>query len=308
MDRTGTPPQLWFLALVYCMHVLNHSSDPTLNNRQPIFVATGKVGDISSMMYFQWLEPVFVKLDDSHFPSKSTEILCYWVGIAEHVGHSMTFKVWNKKTNKILDRSTIRTALDPKTRNLRANPLADDGLVHHDFVRWLHEKETGEQSDAETGEHTSNVDDYGDPTGRPPDADDTVPAVPTGTATVVPPDNAATTSGERASTDADYGEKVTRETPTTPIVETVDDDEDIPPSDTPHDGDNDDDEENSPLWVVLTDENGQPTNDKDGKPIKFKGLEPAELQGRTFLQPLEDGTIRRGRIVAQLQDHQDRGG
>ena len=50
MDRTGTLPQLWFLALVYRMYVLNHSYDPTLNNRQPIFVATGKVGDISSMM------------------------------------------------------------------------------------------------------------------------------------------------------------------------------------------------------------------------------------------------------------------
>lgn len=64
MDRTGTPPQLLFLALVYCMHVLNQSSDPTLNNRQPIFVATGKILDISSMVYFQWLEPVFVKRND----------------------------------------------------------------------------------------------------------------------------------------------------------------------------------------------------------------------------------------------------
>ena len=42
MDRIDTPPQLWFLALVYCMHVLNHSSDPTVNSRQPIFVATRK--------------------------------------------------------------------------------------------------------------------------------------------------------------------------------------------------------------------------------------------------------------------------
>ena len=180
--------------------------------------------------------------------------------------------------------------------------------THHDFVRWLHEKETGEQSDAETGEHTSDVDDYGDITERPPDADNTIPAAQTGTATAVPPANEATTSGERASTDADYGEKVTSEPPTTPIVETVAEDEDIPTSDTttPNDDDNDDAEENSPLWVVLTDENRQPTNDKDGKPIKFKGLEPTELQGRTFLQPLEDGTIRRGRIVAQLQDHQDK--
>ena len=54
------------------------------------------------------------------------------------------------------------------------------------------------------------------------------------------------------------------------------------------------------------DENGHPTVDKDGKPIRFKGTEPAELQGRTFLQPLEDGTIRREQIEEQLQDHHDK--
>ena len=102
------------------------------------------------------------------------------------------------------------------------------------------------------------------------------------------------------------GGGVTSEPPTTPIVETVDEDEDIPNRDPTTPTDNNNDKENSPLWVVLTDENGQATNDKDGKPIKFKGLEPTELQGRTFLQPRDDGTIRRGRIVEQLQDHQDK--
>ena len=118
----------------------------------------------------------------------------------------MTFKVWNKKTNKILDTSTICTALDPKTHNLRANPLADNGLVHHNSVQWLHGMATGEQSDAETGERTSTVADYGERiTGRPPDGDTAVPDVPADTATVVPTINDDVTSGERTSTDADWG-------------------------------------------------------------------------------------------------------
>ena len=191
----------------------------------------------------------------------------------------MTFKVWNKETNKILDRSAIRTALDPKTRNRRANPLADDGLVHHDFVKWLHEKETGEQSDAETGERTSTVADYGERiTGRPPDADPPVPITsPNPSPATVPTSPTATAPGESFSTAEAYGERITGKPkpPTTPVVETVVEDEDIPTSDTTDDNDND--EESSPLWVVLTDENSQPTNDKDGTPIKFKGLAPAEL-------------------------------
>ena len=71
MDRTGTPPKLWFLALNYCVYVLNHTSDPSLNNRQPLTVATGQVRDISPLLQFAWMEPVFFKLDDSAFPSKS---------------------------------------------------------------------------------------------------------------------------------------------------------------------------------------------------------------------------------------------
>ena len=53
-------------------------------------------------------------------------------------------------------------------------------------------------------------------------------------------------------------------------------------------------------WILLTDES------KEGKPITFKGLDPAELQGQTFLQPLEDGTIWRGRIAEQLKEHSDK--
>ena len=103
------------------MFLINVVSDPTLNNQQPIFRATGRQGDISSLTAFSWLEPVYFKLDDSSFPSQSSEILGFWVGIAEHVGHAMTFLVWHPKTNKILPRSTLRSALSPHLQNKKSN-------------------------------------------------------------------------------------------------------------------------------------------------------------------------------------------
>ena len=56
------------------------------------------------------------------------------------------------------------------------------------------------------------------------------------------------------------------------------------------------------MYVVLTDEHGMPRLDDDGQPITTWGIAPAELEGRTFLQPQPDGTIRRGRIVKEVED------
>ena len=93
MDRTGTPPELWFLCMCYVAYVLNHVSDPSLNHRQPIFAATGRTGDISALLSFKWMEPVYYKIEDLSFPSESPEGSGYWVGIAEDVGHAMTYKI-----------------------------------------------------------------------------------------------------------------------------------------------------------------------------------------------------------------------
>ena len=51
------------------------------------------------------------------------------MGIAEHVGHAMTFKVLTDDTKKIIYHSNIRLALDPKSRNLRLDPLNDDEYI-----------------------------------------------------------------------------------------------------------------------------------------------------------------------------------
>jgi len=66
------------------------------------------------------MEPVYYKIDDSSFPSGSGEEFGYWVGFAEHVGHNMTYRIWNQRTGKILDRSAVRSARD-NNPNMKAS-------------------------------------------------------------------------------------------------------------------------------------------------------------------------------------------
>ena len=85
---------------------------------------------------YQFWEPVYYKLDDSNFPSDSTEKLGHFVGIAEHVGHAMTFKVLTADTHKIIFRSRIRSALKNGESNLLAGE--DAKAVTSKIIKFFH--------------------------------------------------------------------------------------------------------------------------------------------------------------------------
>ena len=57
------------------------------------------------------------------FPSESKEYRGQWVGVSEHCGHYMTFKVHTDDTLKVIHRSNICSALDPTSQNQRIDPL-----------------------------------------------------------------------------------------------------------------------------------------------------------------------------------------
>ena len=151
MDRTNTPPHLWFACMCYVAYVMNHSSDPSLNHKTPLFLASGRISDISAIASFRWLEPVYFKDHDTHFPSSSPEKFGYWVGVAENVGHDLTYLIWSKEHNKIIPRSCVRSALDPSTINPRAT-----GFENVSFP-------------SENDAHPPTVQDYGERLGRPPE-------------------------------------------------------------------------------------------------------------------------------------------
>jgi hypothetical protein len=79
-------------------------------------------------MYFYFWEPVYFLMDEKEqsFPGKSKELRGRWVGISEHIGNKMTYKIITDDTGEIICRSAIRTARDPTMKNLREDPLVPD--------------------------------------------------------------------------------------------------------------------------------------------------------------------------------------
>ncbi len=134
MDRTATSAYCWLLCrMMYICFLLNSCVSGTLNNKTPLFIATGSTNDISPLLVFQWYERVYYKANDLGFPSESPELAGHFVGIAEHVGHVMTFKILTDDTHKIIYQSNVRSALDPKERNLRIDLLG--GEISTPFVK-----------------------------------------------------------------------------------------------------------------------------------------------------------------------------
>ena len=133
LDRTGSLPSTWLLAMAYVCFLLNHTYNGSIRSI-PITVATGSTPDISPLLAFTWWEPVYYKVDDSKFPTDSREKRGRFVGIAENVGHSMTFKVLTDDTQRVICRSGIRSALDSSSSNLRLDPI--DGESLRNFVKF----------------------------------------------------------------------------------------------------------------------------------------------------------------------------
>ena len=125
LDRAAAPAYTWLLCLMYVCFIINVTVS-TGSNFVPLQVATGSLADITPVLRFRFLEPVYYKLDDSDFPSESREKRGYFVGFAENVGHYMTIKVLTDDTNKVICRSNVRSALNSKERNLRMDPLGGE--------------------------------------------------------------------------------------------------------------------------------------------------------------------------------------
>lgn len=131
LDHPGAPLSLWFLALTYVCMILNHTAYAFIGNAIIIQVLTGATPDISALLQFDFYEPVYYKMEESHFPSMSNEKSGYSVGISEHVGHALTFMILTDDTKKIIYWSVVHTATDPATRNLRVNETPDHELEEH---------------------------------------------------------------------------------------------------------------------------------------------------------------------------------
>jgi hypothetical protein len=102
MNHTGTPDYTWLLCLVYVCILLNHLATESLNWQVPLQHLTGSTPDISALLLFEFLEPIYYAVEETSCPSHPVEALGHWVGIAEHVGDTLTFKVLTDDTHKII--------------------------------------------------------------------------------------------------------------------------------------------------------------------------------------------------------------
>jgi hypothetical protein len=119
LDRSGAPAHTWLLCLQYTCYLLNHTYNTSIK-MVPLHALVGSTIDISPLLRFHFWERVYYKCVDSDFPSESREAVGHIVGISEHCGHAMTWKILTVDTKRIIYRSLVR-AVSPSDANLRAD-------------------------------------------------------------------------------------------------------------------------------------------------------------------------------------------
>ena len=108
--------------LMYMCLLLNHAYNSGIIGK-PITKATGSTADIISLLRFHFWKPIYYKVDDSDFLSESTEKRSPWVGIAEHIGHAMTFKVLTDDNQEVFFRSKVLSSEELMESNIRFETL-----------------------------------------------------------------------------------------------------------------------------------------------------------------------------------------
>lgn len=89
--------------------------------------------------------------DDNKFPSEIVEGQGHFVGISEHVGNTMTFKILTSDTNKIIYRSCFRS-----TETFDKNYLAEMGRNQDNLPVFFDRNITA--PDSEDGENEADID------------------------------------------------------------------------------------------------------------------------------------------------------
>ena len=104
--------------MLYVIFILNNTFCNSIKG-VPIQKLNGSTNDISPILCFKFWEEVYYMHEDTKFPSEIVEGHGHFVGISEHVGNIMTFKILTSDTNKVIYRSVVRSA-ESFDRNHRA--------------------------------------------------------------------------------------------------------------------------------------------------------------------------------------------
>jgi hypothetical protein len=133
LDRSGSPENTWLLAEQYVCFILNHLATPSLSHKVPLQLLTGSTVDISAILRFVWYEPVYFQAVEPHFPSDSREDHGFFIGFAHNVGNALTYRILTRDTQKIIERSAVRSAMNPTDPNLCLDIF--DGETAREFIK-----------------------------------------------------------------------------------------------------------------------------------------------------------------------------
>ncbi len=152
LDRTGAPPSTWLLCYQYICVVLNLTYVDKLGTT-PLQCLTGQTQDISILLPFSFWEPVYYATADKlsyntnvSFPSESSEAKGNFVGFGDSVGDALTFKVLTNDTQRVLFRSSVRSAIKSHP-NLRLDPTNGENSSLAPSSSFLPEYMDAEQED-----------------------------------------------------------------------------------------------------------------------------------------------------------------
>jgi hypothetical protein len=113
-NRILDPAHLWLLCLQYVCYLLSHTYNMTID-AVPLTKLLGSTVDISPLLRFHFWERVYYHQSETSFPSNLKEGLGNKVGISEHCGHALTYKVLTADTGHVIYCSLLRpvTTGDP---------------------------------------------------------------------------------------------------------------------------------------------------------------------------------------------------
>ena len=134
LNTTGAPPSIWLLALQHVTRTLNHLANKTLKWTTPLEKLTGRKPDISSILIYNFWDKIYYKHINAKFPHESSEKLGRFVGVADSVGHALTFKILSGES-KIIFRSKIRSAEMEYLKNKIIEPDIKKEIVKSKFER-----------------------------------------------------------------------------------------------------------------------------------------------------------------------------
>lgn len=271
MNFRNVPENAWFLCTEWVADVMNHTAEKSLGWRPPLQVLTGQTVDISCMLIFLFWDVVYVtRHKDSQYngevgSTKSSEIRGRFVGFAWDVGHALTFKILTDDTKKIICRSRVRLAKDGEN-NLKLE--AEAGNIPQRV--YIQSKRDG-------------------------DPDSPLPTID------MEKDPFEVYYEDDKKEDGEKKEPSPMDDPPlsqTPVVETVDEDEDLADhlkqQRGPHDPNPNLEPRRFDTENLATDLPTEP------------GLPPERLIDRTFLMPAnEDGTRVRAKIIEAINLHKD---